>query len=1306
MSEVGAVRPLHLHTVESLCADLVSGRAVGVGAQNESFSLASEGARSVLQWYAANRLKWSGNVLATDWEAITDSLAVKPKVTPEVPFSGGGKAKTLTLASLRAHRFAGLHRYRKAAQAPDVFELEFRAPITFLEGANGAGKTSILNAIVWALTGQLMRPQRAPESGQTEFDCELTPAADAQESEILRIPAVVPLPDIELERPNGPLVVDTWVELTFVDDTGQALPVIRRQLSRTNRGKLTETPPNWSTLGVDQVVVRSGTIMAAMLPYIQFSGPSALGQAVAELTGLAPLVHLTKHATKARARLLGDGTKDRQNEIKQFDEAFNRSRTDLLGLVSENASIAFSHALPKPDTEKIEEALALTKNHFEELSAARLADAKKVLGKVFDPQSAMDRRDLQESLEPAFSELAHIENLASAVRLSDLGALTVEERAAARQAVTDLLTQASVLVNLAQDESRSARLRLYAAVASWMDAHPQFKVAPDKCPVCAASLTEVNDAVTGESIQTHLENARHGDAAVVAQTLHQWAKAAVAQLASQLPAPLQVELKRDLPEHPRDLVKAALATELWASSYFKGVLGALQAPTQVACDAAVADLSPLAASELPHLDAALPGLHQLHQTLTRLDKALRFAQWRSENNDAMREVALSVIGKPKDDALTETASLAAKLRKLRVIVDSVEPIKQALEYCARMTQDYARRKEKLARVEQYTRAGAALQECAQLGTLAEAQVVQLQATLHQKTVDWRSRMYLGAWPATNLDLKALKMGTDGKVEFQVGTTGVTAPAQHVSNASALRASLIAFYLAYWQYLQTERGGLRLMVLDDPQELLDGENRNRLSDTLAMLANEGGQLVVTTYDRVFAQLLVLSGRAQKADVDHRSVHPPSADHPTLKTSPTVAQIQRLHEATVKDENDPDMARDYVAECRVFIETRLGDFFDHPAYPASSASSMLLPTLNDHISRLKGACRTPANGLFRNPALRELANDLALQQQSPALTLLNKSHHQKYQIQPAEVKACRADLERVRKLVEKAHEQLRLFLRRERLPNEFEAVPGLELGEIPVFNVNVRPNLLAFVRGAATGESQEASVGTLNQTWFEDKAFFFLRTHNFGFAATVVGGVAVVEAEPSAAADRQLVIARRGDDVLARRLLRPVDSDYIALASETPDPRASRQTLQFHQREVALHKVVGMFFHADIQGGKGKNEAVQIDGKMLIERISSAFRVEEQSAIPLALEGQIALGGPKLSVGDYEKNLDRYAALSLSDGTTLFKRIGASLGGALSNVRQFEAIGGLGSTDVLAVGKAEPGFKTVESAVLILGVLYNT
>lgn len=1312
MDKTVQVRPLHLHTVETLCADLVSGRAVGVGNVGEQFTLASSHARSVLQWYVANRAKWAGNVLATDCELIVDSIDKPARPQPELPYVAGQKAPRLWLAKLQAHRFAGLHRFRTASRPPTDFELEFTSPITFLEGANGAGKTSVLNAIVWALTGHLFRPQRPPELGTTEFDCELDPAVQGDESTTHRVAAVVPLPDLELERPQGSGLVDTWVELSFRDDSGNVLPPLRRTLARTSKGKLTETIDGLDKLGVDPVSLLSGTTMPALLPYIEFEGASALGKAVAELTGLSPLAQLTKHTIRAAARLRNESTKDRRREIDAADVAFNRSRDDLLSLINETPSLALPHMLPLPTDVDVEDALKRARQHFETLSTERLNKANEVLGESFDPQQEKQKRDLQDSIAPALAGLGHIKALPAAARLSALGAISKEERQSAVKAVQDLLGEASSLVKLAEDGNRAARLRLYAAVSSWMAQHPGFKPAEESCPVCFAPLKEARDPVTGESVLSHLDSAGQGNAHLVAQTLAQWAGSALGKLTSAMPAAIQAEMRLDLPAHPSELIRAALSTELWTTAPFKGVLSTLKDATALACDMALAESPPLPDSELPDdLDALLPELTALKLAIARIGKALQFSAWRAENQAFMGAVFPAVLGKPSDPAASTEESLAGKLSKLQVIVDSVGPIKQALQLCERMEADLATRKAKVARIEQYVLVAQALQDCAELGTLAERQVAQLQEKLHAQAVEWRNRIYLGAWPATHLDLVGLSIESNGKLEFKVGGSGVKAPAQHVSNASALRASLTGFYFAYWSYLQRERGGLQLMVLDDPQELLDIENRNRLAEAVIHLAQEKAQMVVTTHDRSFAQMLVVAGKAKSVEVDHRAVHPPSRKRPTLHTSPSVAKVQRAYLAAVDDEDDAEAARDYVSECRVFIEARLGDFFDDVAFPVTSAPKVDLPTLMDHINRLRAAVKTPSNELFRSPAMKELARDPALDVGCTTLRLLNSAHHPaKLTIQPNEVHACMKDFERLRRSVERAHEQFRMFLRRERLPSEFDSIPSLELGELPTFNVPIQPNLLAFVRGRATGESQEQSTESLDQSWFKDKAFFYLRTTNFGFSSTVES-VAIVEAIPSAVADRQLVIARRGNDVFARRLLRPEDSDFIALASETFDPRQSKPTVQFHQQEVALHKVVGMLFHVGPLAGKYKaktkpsDEAVQVDGRDFMGAYTSAFRVEEQSAVPLALDGQIALGGPRLMPSDYDNHIEKYAALRIEDGTTIFKRIGASLRSPLSHVRQFEPIGGLGVADVLAVGRPEQGFQQVESAVLVLGVLYH-
>jgi hypothetical protein len=229
--------------------------------------------------------------------------------------------------------------------------------------------------------------------------------------------------------------------------------------------------------------------------------------------------------------------------------------------------------------------------------------------------------------------------------------------------------------------------------------------------------------------------------------------------------------------------------------------------------------------------------------------------------------------------------------------------------------------------------------------------------------------------------------------------------------------------------------------------------------------------------------------------------------------------------------------------------------------------------------------------------------------------------------------------------------------------------------------------------------------LSSDWFQDKAAFFLRTMNFGFASTV-GGVAIVEAAAGDATDRSLVIARRGNSTFARRLHRASSSSEVTLATETFDPRSGRKTLTFSASEVALHMVVGMLFHTTLKLPENSvGEAQQVDLGALLKRIKSAYRVKEQSAVPLALEGQIALGGESLDLAGLDNLEEHYVAVHLSDGTTMFKRVGKRLPGELGHLRQFETIGGLGNSDVLAVGKDHPGVASVVHAVLILGVLYS-
>ena len=141
------------------------------------------------------------------------------------------------------------------------------------------------------------------------------------------------------------------------------------------------------------------------------------------------------------------------------------------------------------------------------------------------------------------------------------------------------------------------------------------------------------------------------------------------------------------------------------------------------------------------------------------------------------------------------------------------------------------------------------------------------------------------------------------------------------------------------------------------------------------------------------------------------------------------------------------------------------------------------------------------------------------------------------------------------------------------------------------------------------------------------------------------------------------------------------------------------------EVDIHRVVGAIFDHQLMPPPGRGEAVQVEelsGSLLVE---VAFRVRGESAVPLALPGQVVLGGPALRLDTISTYRGCMAAIVLDDGSGVFKRIADALPAPLAHLRQFESVGGLGDSQVLAVGKPQSGFRRVISARLIVGVIYH-
>jgi hypothetical protein len=880
----------YAHTLDTLCIELVSGRSVRLEGGGD-FQLRTPQARAIFEWYRQNPGKWAKNTNKEDVETLADRLdnvapILKPACIPAV-----GQGRTLHLRSMRTHCFGGIQRYRRVGQLGSDFFFQFDRPLLLLEGANGAGKTSLLSALAWALTGYAYRSQAPPERPDRPILIQRTSANHDTAAPVCYLASpIASLPssaDLDVLG-SKPLPADTWVELSFVDEEGNDAGTVCRSIQRVTRSAVVMTDPDFATLGLDPIALEVGTRMPGLVPHIRLGISSDLGKAVAALLGLKPLQDLAAHAARSQTRLRRELVKDRESEIERLDDAFFRANQALACLIADHPGLEPRPPLdrpePRPDA-RDEGTLAALAKHFEELQVEMLARARSMLGDSFNYQDRVARQDLIDSIGPAVGlvDAIHLRSLPSAARLSGLARLSEQQLAAVETLLTRLSGEAHALAAASVQPAIAARLRLYARVASWLKESSELPDV-DTCPLCATALAGKTDAVTGRAIAGHLHDCLDTNEEYLEKSLATWEEGALAKLRGGLPESLLLEVDRDLPDRPADLIATALCDELFASRFLQGSLAAMRQTAESLCQSALRELPPFEEPVAPSLPDCFGARgQQIAQALRRVGRAIAFAHWRQRYEKECREAFARIVGRPGSDETADTGvfPLAKRLAALDRLVKNAAPLAEALAHVTAMRGVLTERREKEKRIVLYRRTAEALEELVGLKELVERQVACLMGRLAEAVRSWMEILYAPAFedaPAvTNPEVE-----TDGSLGFDAAVGEIRVPAQHASNESGLRAALLAFLFAFWQYLHTRRGGLSLLLLDDIQELFDPPNRRRIARGIAKLAAQGARLVVTTIDPQFARIVADAAIQEigSAHLDHRRIEPPSATQPCI------------------------------------------------------------------------------------------------------------------------------------------------------------------------------------------------------------------------------------------------------------------------------------------------------------------------------------------------------------------------------------------------------------------------------------------
>ncbi len=1308
--------PLYLHTLKTLCDELVSGRPVLLDNEGNEFKLSSAETRSIFDWYRRNQNKWAGNVLKKDVEDIVDQLDKEP---PELPLTAGisqnKQKRILHLRSILAHHFAGIHWYGSTEAPLDDFYFEFDKPLTLIQGMNGAGKTSLLSEITWCLTGHVYRSQRKPETVGQPVLVEISGEEEnsSEDETTYDMSAITPMPSAEILQSLGgtPLPIDTWVELTFVDEAGNEAGKVRRSVERNQHGKIVINEPDFSTLDLDPISREIGTRMPGLIPYIQLGATSDLGKAVAEITGIKPLEDVVKHATKSKVKLQKDLVKDRGLEIEDLDIAFNNARIELDKLIEENPDISpnIPPPLPGPAT-TLESEIETLKQHFEDLQTKALEEAKSILGYSFDPSDPIKRKDLMDNVGPALGQLddENLKRLQSAIRLRDLFSLTNEEVSQVETLVQQLVEEANELEDLAENPDIHARLRLYARIAGWIKDLPNPLRDVTDCPVCQSALKDKTDEFTGKNISDHIQRHLEMDSDYLEKTLTAWEQNAVAVLSNELPSQLKAEISKDLPVKPADLIYSAIGEELFKSIIFKSSLAPLQTSIQSLCRT---ELDGLPSFEEPTA-VTLPKSFQkensnLVQIIGRLTRAIAFARWQQQYDEVCEAAYVKIIGQIKPDqngvdsgaTSLEGWSLSQRLNALDTMVKSTTPITEGLSKVKTMNDNLSARRMKENRIALYKKAAVAIDGLLGLRDLVERQVAFLMKELLSTTLQWKKDFYLPAFTGAP-EIVDADVTTNGSLVINAAADGAKASAYHISNASDLRATLLGFLIAFWQYLLENHGGLSLLLLDDLHELFDHQNRRRVANSVPSLVSSGRKVIVTTNDPTFGRRVMAASK--RADVERRRIHPLNAPRHHIELGQFVETIEEKRREFERPENknQPQPAIDYINNLRIYLENQLLDFFDtaQPGLPHN-------PTLLD----LTRGLRTRQNNTsepFSGSVFTKLLSDPAITDNSPFLRLMNSSHHgNEDEITFNDVWQVREVCVRLRKLVDAAHEEYERWMRRD--PRE----PTNELPDLvepivpPNFSVPIITDLAAFVADQPISEAMQSDE-LFSSNWFTNHAVYIINTDNLGFAGAR-NYRAIVDLSDEPPKDNDLVIALYQDKVFARRLLH--DSIYpetITLGSEAANPLKRLHSLVLPINEVRLLKIIGILFDDQPHYPKPAGEAVLVNDVGLLRKVELVFRIVGDSAIPLALDNQVILGGNSVVPSQLKEMEGQLVAVATSEGTA-FKRVSKIVPG-VPHLRQFESIGGLGESMLIRTEELEDSFDNLPLLIStrhILGVLYG-
>ena len=1146
----------------------------------------------------------------TDTDAEANEKSGEPTTEPD---RRGWKLK-----KIKTRGFGGLNATQK-----DVFEFDAANQDFCIEGQNGSGKSSLANAVLFAMTGKIHRDQYGLLDDPTKSE----PVTSDQENNIGNWPPIATYPN---SSDFNRALVDISVKLTFGNEEDSETIMATRRLHGMPEALQQEAfvDPKLQTI---PTLIEAGLLMPMRIQHIRVPATEDNSQLVGlirQLIGLEPLLNvaelvdsLTNGSQRFRRYARDNKIDDKANQIlRLLGEAREKIRE-----VGTELNLSLEIEAKKPILDDQLQRLGAAKTDLDRQQEEGFKVLEDLSFEDFDPAQAGHRQRVAEAINQLHLDARRQSEvkkqppvLGAIVTLS--GRVNSEEFLALKLALTKALTDFNAANKWATRQREDTLLRLKAVAAA------HFEDCDDPlCPLC-------NQSIKGPT---------HRDLIKDLLSLKSDAEAAQAQLSDacrrieqEVMSAAQNVIPDEFMRIERFAVKQNIKDHV-ISVYVQPAHVADNLPgfTSVglnALDAAFHSIEEVELGTKQPEPADGDDVARVSRLLEHLEDVVKGAENWKHYRQTFREAWARLFSTNNEHSIT------ARIMKLKEEIEIVEPFRLAgenVQNALELVTEYnviAYRQETREKVAEALRPLRELRNLVNLTTRRTIKDVsnvakEIHGSIYNpETLEYEKAEISEYRRKQTLSFQArVYDGLDWCIDATL-----------LANTSWMRGILWSFVFAI-RSRAIEKAGccpFNLIVLDDPQITFDTRNLRGwvkfLGRSDGLKQNQACQLLVMTHSMSFALEMTQMSQIRNAEIE--------TGQPWANPSQIVqGDFASIRFERMISENSDERARHLIGDIRVLAETLLKHSIERFQSEFARRDDSTLGLLIQMIVQSNAKGETPYTD-------KVFCDVIAVKSSFPAeFKLLSEPHHSVSEtISVREARQvykfwCKSLFPAVRKVWE-----VYRFLQQSIIGEVAAISLPANCNHRPIRSMALavaRPLILGRVSAYSDGRAASAiridSLASVYTLDLNSLGAYRLEKDTLSPVARI-GDILLTRIDDRCRV-ANLIVEDRGTYRVVRRWHEDENARALAvLAASSSNPREVPSAVISRAKGANRRKIVGVLFAADqLQPGEvidpnAEATALEANSRMVAALISDtdAFEIQGGSAEPIALENQYLLAKP--------------------------------------------------------------------------------